>query len=251
MKRITLILFGGLVALLLTGAALDKYGLYVNSTGAILPPFSNLVWSANRPAISNELATTFALNNATLNSISAINLSGQSGKVFAVNEAETGVEVVAQSGGSGGGGSGPTVVGYSVVTITNQYAQSTVMALGNTNFTSAQGTPIITNSYTPISTTNYLEITLDAYHAGSVANSLIGAIFEGDNPTSVAAAHLGTTSAGNFVMKLHWTTTVIPSNAGRRWIISFTPGGRAVQPPGISIGQGLIHQPLAGRTSSK
>jgi len=64
MKKLTTILCFSLLALLLTGAALDKFNLNVNSTGAILPPYSNAFWVINTPAASNALSQTFGSSNS-------------------------------------------------------------------------------------------------------------------------------------------------------------------------------------------
>lgn len=86
MKRITTILCFGLLALLLTGAALDKYNVTVNGTGALLPPYTNF-FDINRAHGSNAFSQTFGSSNALYLLTARVNT--ESNRINALETADT------------------------------------------------------------------------------------------------------------------------------------------------------------------
>lgn len=190
-------------------------------TNASLTPLKVVYADANSRLVSASYGpsdTVLSITNAGNSSYSLINNSNapvpalKSLSISGGTLTDEGTNVLITV--TGGSSSGPILVGYKLVSITNTYANTATMAIGNTNFIDTQGLAIITNSYSPVSTTNTLEFFVGTYHSASALNSMAGAVFETGNSTARTASLLGTVHAADYVLPVAWSSYAAPLSEG-------------------------------------
>lgn len=125
-------------------------------------------------------------------------------------EAGTGVTTSTNAGvvtvnATGGSGADPRVVTNSYTRITNQFLCTTLMVADNSVPQNTEGDPVITNSFTMTSATNYLEITIDGHCSASGILTGVGAVFVGTETDARDVKYLPTIPAGGYIANMHTT----------------------------------------------